>query len=146
MSDERFRLRVAVFAILRRGDEVLLVRRANTGWKDGFYDFPAGHIEGAESLRAALVREVKEEIGVVVAPENFRFVHLMHGLFGDRVEYLDVFFEVREWQGEPRIAEPDKHSDLKWVRLSEAPPPLTPATQAGWDGLVGEQAYSELGF
>jgi 8-oxo-dGTP pyrophosphatase MutT (NUDIX family) len=42
---------VSVFAIALRGSEVLLLRRARTGWKDGFYRLPAGGHDGGETSR-----------------------------------------------------------------------------------------------
>ena len=48
MKKERFKLIPAVFLIFRRGDEVLLLRRANTGYQDGKYGLVAGHLDGDE--------------------------------------------------------------------------------------------------
>jgi 8-oxo-dGTP diphosphatase len=57
---------------------VLLLIRANTGYMDGHASLPAGHVEPGEPADAAAVREAKEEIGVVVAPADVSFVHVMH--------------------------------------------------------------------
>lgn len=46
---ERFKVTVSVNVLLCRGDTYLLLRRANTGWADGFYTLPAGHLEGNEA-------------------------------------------------------------------------------------------------
>ncbi|HPO05902.1 MAG TPA: hypothetical protein PLQ36_02205 [Candidatus Gracilibacteria bacterium] len=42
---ERYALPVAVFMFLQKGEEILLIRRANTEWLDGFYSVPAGALE-----------------------------------------------------------------------------------------------------
>lgn len=104
------------------------MRRCNTGWRDGDYDLVAGHIDGGEHLTTALLREAREEIGITFEPNRAVFAHLMHYL-GDK-EYLNVAFEVTEWQGEPAIMEPDKCDDLQWFPLSDLPANLTPATKA----------------
>lgn len=61
---------VDVHLILRRGDEVLLARRANTGYGDGLYNLPSGHVEPGEDVRAAVIRESREEIGLALAPDD----------------------------------------------------------------------------
>ena len=69
-NEERFKAVMAVFLVLRRGDEVLLMRRAGTGFCDGQYSVPTGHVDGNEPLTHAMVREAKEEVGVGIKPED----------------------------------------------------------------------------
>lgn len=66
MKRERHQLSVAVFVVLRRGEKICLIRRANTGWMDGFYSLPAGGLESGETLLNAAVREAHEETGVTI--------------------------------------------------------------------------------
>ncbi len=56
--------RAAVYVIPKRGDEILLFRRFNTGFGDGQYSFPAGHVEEGESVTATAIREALEEAGI----------------------------------------------------------------------------------
>lgn len=142
MSGGRFAVPVAVFLILRRGDDVLLMRRQNTGWCDGDYDVPAGHLEPGEHLLAGLQREAREEIGIEFEADEAAFMHLSHALDVD-VDYMQAFFEVRRWSGEPRIAEPDRCDDLGWFNLDRLPPNLTPATHLGLLGYMSCSVYSE---
>ncbi|CAM5603230.1 2-methoxy-6-polyprenyl-1,4-benzoquinol methylase, mitochondrial [Streptomyces antimycoticus] len=65
---------VDVHLILRRGDEVLLARRANTGYADGLLHAPSGHVEDGEDVRAAMLRETAEEIGLTLGPDEVRVV------------------------------------------------------------------------
>ena len=62
MAQERFRAPLAVFIIFQKEDQIWLQRRANTGYRDGEYDVPSGHVEVGEAMSAAAVREAKEEI------------------------------------------------------------------------------------
>ena len=58
----------AVVAV-RRGDTVLLFRRGPTSaWKPRWWNLPGGAAEGRESMRAAAVRELAEETGLVIEP------------------------------------------------------------------------------
>ena len=59
---------VNVFVI--NGSKLMLGRRANTGWMDGHLCPPGGHIEVGETPVLAMLREIKEELGVVVKPED----------------------------------------------------------------------------
>jgi 8-oxo-dGTP pyrophosphatase MutT (NUDIX family) len=64
----RFPLAVHIFFI--RGGTVLLLRRFNTGYEDGNYSVPAGHLEGDETVVQAAIREAREEIGVELRPDE----------------------------------------------------------------------------
>ncbi len=119
---ERFRIAVGLNILLVRDGKYLLLRRANTGWADGYYTIPAGHLDEGEALTAGAARETKEEVGVKVDPANLKLVHVMHRSDKeDDQERLDFWFITREWHGEPRIAEPDKSDKLGWFALSELP-------------------------
>src|SRR5206468_9499205 len=72
------RLPVAVHVLLVRGDEVLLVRRRNTGFEDGKLSVVAGHVEPGEPVTRAALRETHEEVGVALSPEGLRVVGVIH--------------------------------------------------------------------
>ena len=108
---------VAVHLILRRGDDVLLGLRLNTGWH-----LPAGHVEPGETPLDALVREAAEELGLALDPAHAELVHLLH--YAEQTPRLNLFFEVRRWSGEPVNAEPGKCADLHWFSLHKLPTPL----------------------
>lgn len=69
MSD-RFTYIGASYLFLIKDDEILLQRRFQTGFMDGFYGVPAGHLDGKESARAGCAREIKEELGINIKPED----------------------------------------------------------------------------
>ena len=63
----RFSLVPAAYVALLRDGQVLLQQRQNTGYMDGHWSFSAaGHVERDESVTAAAVREVWEELGVSI--------------------------------------------------------------------------------
>ena len=64
MHNPRFTLIAAVHVFLRRGDQVLLLRRHNTGYMDGSYSVVAGHLDSNEEVVAAAIREAQEEAGI----------------------------------------------------------------------------------
>jgi 8-oxo-dGTP diphosphatase len=118
--NERFRAKVAVHVFLVREGSVLLLRRANTGYEDGNYSVPAGHLEGDETATAAAAREVLEEAGVVIDADGLTFAGVMHRRAND--ERIDFFFEARAWDGELTNAEPEKCDELAWYEFDDLPP------------------------
>jgi 8-oxo-dGTP diphosphatase len=59
----------AVYLILKNSkSEYCLTRRFNTGYMDGYYSLPAGHLDGKESLIVAIIIEAKEEINIDILP------------------------------------------------------------------------------
>lgn len=142
---ERFKLIPAVYLILRRQDEVLLLRRANTGYQDGKYSLIAGHLEGDELATDAIVREAKEEAGITVHPDDLKFVHVAHRLSGDQPgqERLDLFYETTIWQGEITNIEPEKCDDLRWFAISDLPSDMLPLIRLILENVANGIPYSE---
>ncbi|MEH3079315.1 MAG: NUDIX domain-containing protein [Quadrisphaera sp.] len=117
MGRERFTVVAAVYGVVVRDGQLLLLRRAGSGYRDGQLSLPAGHLDGGEDAVSGLVRELAEEVGIDVQPRDCRLVLTMHRAPeapGDR-EYVDLFFAVARWVGEPVNAEPLKCSELLWV-------------------------------
>jgi len=116
----RFKLVSAVHLfLLRHEQEVLLLRRFNTGYEDGNYSIVAGHLDGGETVKEAMIREAREEIGVDIAGADLEVVHVMHRLAGD--ERIDFFLRADRWSGEVKNMEPHKCSDLAWYPLDALP-------------------------
>ncbi len=110
-----FYLNISVYILVRQGSSILLLHRSNTGWQDNKWSLPAGRHDGGQTLPEAAARELLEETGLVVKPENLELVHLQHHKTG-RVgsEWLGVYFCASSWTGTPTLLEQDKHSSVKW--------------------------------
>jgi 8-oxo-dGTP diphosphatase len=83
--------------------------RQNTGYFDGWYVVPSGHVEAGELPTDGAVREVAEEVGLTIDRTRLVLAHTMyrtkHDATGDRADY---FFVVDKWEGEPINKEPGK--------------------------------------
>lgn len=117
---ERHKMIPAVYVLMLRDFRVLLMRRRDTGYMDGWYGLPSGHVEDGEKLAEAAVREVKEEVGVLVKPENVRFLHVMRR-YEPGNDRVDFFYETRVWKGQPRIGEPSKCDEVIWADIEHLP-------------------------
>ncbi|MCP5405818.1 MAG: NUDIX domain-containing protein [Pseudomonadaceae bacterium] len=140
----KFLIYVAVYVLLVKDGKVLLLRRANTGYMDGMYSLPAGHVEEGESLIEAALRELKEETGVVAAPSDIAVKHAMYRRC-DR-NYADYFLVCGNWQGEPANMEPAKCGELRWAELASLPENMTPEVKQALACIVAGQPFSELKF
>jgi 8-oxo-dGTP diphosphatase len=135
---------VAVHLFFLRDDHVLLLRRFNTGWEDGSYSVPAGHVEAGETVTEAAIREAHEEVGVSVKPQEIRVVHVMNRKSDD--ERIDFFLRVESWAGEIVNREPDKCDDLQWCPVASLPGNLIPYVRLGLQNFQDGVQYSEFGW
>lgn len=144
---ERNKAVPAAYLILERGREILLGRRINTGYYDGWYTVPSGHIEAGELPRDGLAREALEEIGVTFDKSEARLVHTMyrtkHDQTGDRADY---FFVVRNWQGEVRNCEPNKCDHLAWFSRDNLPSNFMHHVRLALQCYDRGERYSEVPF
>ncbi len=138
---ERFKMSVSVFLFLRDGNKILVLKRAQTGWMDGYFSVPAGAIDGDKTLIEAVAREAQEEVGVIVQAAALKLVHTMHCFTGED-EWLGQFFMADSWQGEPRLGEPEKHSDLQWVEMDALPDEMIPYVRQAIVGSSQGAYYS----
>lgn len=64
----------AAYGIFIQDHKILLSLRKNTGWMDGFYGLPSGHVEQNETIKGSLVRELQEEVGLDIDESNLSFL------------------------------------------------------------------------
>lgn len=140
----RARFPVTVHLLFIRGDQILVARRANTGYRDGEYSVPAGHLDGGETVRAAAAREAEEEVGVRIEAGDIRFSSVMHRVEGD--ERVDFFVQILNWQGDIVNAEPDKCDDLRWVDFEELPANTIPYVRRAIVNHLDGVAFDEFGW
>ncbi|HRO64782.1 MAG TPA: NUDIX domain-containing protein [Candidatus Dojkabacteria bacterium] len=79
---------VAVHLLLIKDDKVLLSRRFNTGYHDGDYSVPAGHVDEGETATQSMVREAMEEIGIKILLQDLKYSTVMHRYSDDKSERI----------------------------------------------------------
>ena len=142
MPKERFKIIPAVYLVLVKDNKILLSRRYNTGYFDNYYSFPAGHLDGEETVKQAMIRETKEETGIVLDSSDLKLIHTMNRRIPND-ERVDFFFTVEKWQGEPKIMEPEKCSDLSWFELNNLPNNIIPYIKQVIESYLSGIIYSE---
>ena len=111
------------------GAEILLQLRQGTGFMDDHWACGvAGHLEYGEQPAQGALRECLEEIGLQLEPQDLQPFQAVHRMHSDQPidQRADFFFLCRHWQGQPRLAEPDKAAALAWFPLADLPSPLVP--------------------
>lgn len=111
MSDKPILLVVAC-ALVDADRRVLIAQRPQGKHMAGMWEFPGGKLEPGETPEAALIRELREELGVdtkeaCLAPVSFASHAYEH------MHLLMPLYACRRWQGTPTARE---HIALKWVR------------------------------
>lgn len=122
-----FRLqRVAAYAVVRRGDDVLLTRLSHRAAHPGRWTLPGGGVDHGEHPSVALEREVEEECGLPCEVTALVGVHDTH-FFGNapsgRIEDyhgIHLLFSATVGDGEPRVLEVDGTTDaVAWVPVRD---------------------------
>jgi len=131
VAKERFKLASAVHLFLIRDGKVLLLRRFNTGYEDGKYSVIAGHLEGDEEIKAAAIREAREEAGIEISPQDLQVVGVMHRKSND--ERIDFFLVTTSWSGEITNGEPERCDQLAWFDMDELPENVIPYVRRALD-------------
>ena len=135
---------VTVHLLFFRDNQVLLLRRFNTGYADGQYSVPAGHLDGGETVIAAAAREAREETGVCLEMGQIAFSSVLHRQEGE--ERVDFFVHVHQWQGEPVNTEPEKCDELRWVAVNQLPENTIPYVRKAIENHLTGLHFDELGW
>lgn len=104
---------IAVGVIWRRG-RILIAKRPAEGLLGGLWEFPGGKAEDGESLEEAVVREVREELGIEVAVSGEKIAAVDHAY--SHFEITLHAYPCRHLSGEPHALGCD---DCAWVRPAD---------------------------
>ena len=141
---ERFKMRVTVHLILEHNNEFLLLRRYNTGYEDGNYSVIAGHLNGNETIKEAMIREDLEEANITIDDKHLKIVGVMHRKDGD--ESIDYYLYTNKFSGNIRIMEPNKCDDLSFYKLDNLPDNIIPYIKTALYNYKNNIIFSEYGI
>lgn len=106
-------LLVVAIALVNEKNEILLAQRPEGKRLAGSWEFPGGKVEPGETPEAALVREIKEELGIDIQAGDLEpFWFLSHDYMAEfNFHLLMPVYLCRRWQGEPQALE---HQAICW--------------------------------
>ncbi|AHB42556.1 hypothetical protein RAAC3_TM7C00001G0714 [Candidatus Saccharibacteria bacterium RAAC3_TM7_1] len=135
----------AVWVIVKNDKgQIFMLRRANTGWRDGSWTVPAGHVEKDEGPIAAAIRELKEEVGLTISAEQLS-EPLVHFYPADTYDHerVSLFFQLNDYDGTPTNTEPDKANKAAWFDMDKLPEAMPPLLRRAFIDIKAGTNYSE---
>ena len=144
---------VACYAMLHAGGSIALIHKAR-GPHRGKWDLPGGGMQPDEGALGTLVREIAEETGLQVEPDEARItivgndlleLNPPHGAF-DHMHQIGILYEVRRKEKEALKEDPDGEDSLgaRWFTFDEAAAmeDLTPFARYAVSTLMFNQAQT----
>ena len=146
----RFKVKVGVFLFLMQREELLLLRRYNTGIADGCYVVPMGGLLEGETATQALLRETQEETALILEPDAVRVCHVMYRYHrmpeGYSFPQVDLYFTAEHWSGTLTNCEPHKCDELKFYPMNNLPPKTEPFIVHALASAKAGILFSEWGW
>ena len=110
---------IACAVFVRDGLTLLVKRAPHKCWYPNHWDLVGGHVEAGESVETALIREVREEVGLT--PVQFRQVaNLSEPTEGKDPNTRYYLFLVTQWVGGEPTLLGDEHTEMQWVTIAQA--------------------------
>ena len=140
--EERYLSRIGVDIFLERKNEIsgkseiLMLKRADTGYYDGYYDLPGGHLEDA------MIREAKEEIGISIKREDMEILHIYHKYKRGMLKFV---FKACKYEGIPINNEPDKCEKIEWIEIDNLPENTIQGIRLELENIKSKLFYSKEG-
>jgi 8-oxo-dGTP diphosphatase len=117
---------VAACALIDADGRVLIAQRPQGKSMAGLWEFPGGKVETGERPEQSLIRELKEELGIVVKEDCLAPLTFASHLYPD-FHLLMPLYVCRRWEG---FVEAQEGQSLKWVRPTELRDyPMPPADE-----------------
>lgn len=113
--------------ILDEANKVLLVLRKKAP-EAGCWSLPGGKVDYMETIENAIMREIKEELGVEIEITQLVCV-TNHIIQSEDVHYVAPTFTARITNGEVQNREPDALEDVQWFSINEIPENITMTTE-----------------
>lgn len=127
MASDRQVPKVGCGALIIKDGKILLVKRRRSP-ESGHWGLPGGKVEWLETIEAAVMREIKEELGVKIRCEELVcVVDQIDEISGDH--WVAPVLTATIVEGQPSVQEPDALYSFDWFELDSLPSPATVATE-----------------
>ena len=112
---------VGVGVMILRDNKVLLGKRLSSSLlnQEGTWTMPGGKMRTGESFEDVAYRETLEETGMKINKEKLNVISLTNDIAGKH--FITIVFLCEDFEGEPKVIEPDEVTDWRWFALNELP-------------------------
>jgi mutator protein MutT len=116
--------------VFKSSSEVLLARRGPAARNEiGAWEFPGGAVEFGETLINAVVREFREEYGILIAVDSLLGV-FDHFIKDEHQHWISATYLAHHVTGDVHVREPEKCLEARWFPLENLPEPLSIVTKS----------------
>lgn len=142
MEANRPRIGLGVIVINDEG-KILVLHR--TGNHAPYWSIPGGSLELGETFEVGATRELQEECGItLVKSQVIAVTNNLETYSEEGLHYISVILVARDYEGNLRNCEPDKHSELRWVDPHDLPLPHFEASRLGVRCYLDDKFYSQV--
>ncbi|MFB6673091.1 NUDIX domain-containing protein [Streptomyces sp. NPDC056390] len=128
------------------GRILLGLRHPDSAYAGNRWHFLAGHCE-REAAISCLVREAREEAGLIIKPSDVELVYLVHLVDSPGARpRIQLVFKARHFEGAAQVREADKCVAWRWWSPQNLPNPIVRYTRAAIEGIQAGQLYTEMGW
>lgn len=141
---ERYLSKIVMDLLLERKNdktgrnEILLLERMGTGYYDGYYDLPGGHLEEGEDIFDGMIREAKEEIGITILREDMEIKHIYHAFQKNALKFV---FNAKKYIGPIINNEPQSCKSLEWFEIDNLPENIIPSIKIELENIRNQKYY-----
>ncbi|MBF9071844.1 NUDIX domain-containing protein [Streptacidiphilus fuscans] len=139
------RLAVSVIVHDKAADTIATVHYGERSWTAPAWTIPGGKADSGEMIHHAAARELREETGLAVDPDDLTLVHTIQVEQGwdGQGGFMLFVFATTVWSGTLTNIEENKHLDVAWSPVTDLPRPMFPTSRTAIDAyLAGEPAFS----
>ena len=108
---------VAVAVVVVNDNDILIARRPDDKHQGGLWEFPGGKVEAGETVTAALVRELDEEVALSVREEQMTPLLQIPFSYPDKTVLLDVYW-VEADMNSALLAHVAEGQEVRWVSFA----------------------------
>ena len=137
-------IKVGCEAYIIREEKILLGKRGNVFGK-GTWALPGGHLEYMERADQTIIRELQEEMGIMVEPSKVELLAVTDDLEEElHTHYIHLTFKVAIGDQEPSLLEPEACEEWRWFDLQEVPEDIFPPHQKIFQTIESQAVYATL--